>query len=293
MIPLIVLVLILVVLAVPPALKKRSWLWFFIALVLSFAGVVLPLFIFLFSIFMTPEWKGACNYGWVDCFIEGKLALLPLVLWATAALYAVEILRVENCARRWIVLGIFLGAIIAAVCFVFGVACLGSERGLRWWLLVPLYVAAWHLIRARQLTRAAPFDFWTYFISFIGSLPLWLASWIWSKNIFESLPDDPGGCFIVTAAGRGHKKCVGPLIEITRHGRQLQANQQLLTFWQFENLWRNHASRSHQIFRRYYNQIGPVVARQIKSPWQADLVHLALKPMELVARLANKTRVKN
>ena len=39
-----VAILILSALALPPAVKEKSWGRFFIALILSFAGVVLPLF---------------------------------------------------------------------------------------------------------------------------------------------------------------------------------------------------------------------------------------------------------
>ena len=128
---LLILIGILSVLAFPPAMKKKSWHQFFIALILSFilsfAGVLLPLFVFFLSSIMVPDWKGDCTYGWLDCFIMGKLALAPLVLLATAALYALEILRVENRTARWIVIGIFLGAIVSCICFVFGVVCIGRE----------------------------------------------------------------------------------------------------------------------------------------------------------------------
>jgi hypothetical protein len=269
--------------------KEKSMGRFFIALILSFVGVVLPLFVFLFSSFMEPEWKGACAYGWLDCFIVGKLALAPLVLVATAALYALEIFRVEKRTGRWIIVGIFLGAIVASICFVFGMMCIGSEADapiLKLWLLVPFYIAVWYSIRAAQLIKAARFSFWTYFISLIGSLPFWLASWYWSRSVYESLPNKaPSDCFIVTAAGNGHATFVGPFFETERGGYRLQANQQLLTFWQFENLWQSRFPVSHGMFRKIYNHAGPVIARRMTSPWLADLTFLALKPLEWLARL--------
>jgi hypothetical protein len=281
----IILIGILSALALPPAVKEKSWCRFFIALILSFAGVVLPLFVFLFSSFMEPEWKGACACGWLGCFIMGKLALVPLVLLATAALYALEILRVEKRIRRWIVVGIFLGAIVASICFVFGLVCIGFEADTpKLWLLVPFYVSAWYSIRAVQLIKAARFDFWTLLVSLIGSFPFWLASWYWSRGLFASLPDKaPSDCFIVTAAGHGHATFVGPRFEIERKGRSVLANQQLIIFWQFENLWRDHFPRSHAMFRKIYNRVGPIVAHRISSPWLADLTFFALKPLEWLA----------
>jgi hypothetical protein len=120
------------------------------------------------------------------------------------------------------------------------------------------------------------------------SLPFCLGSWLWSRSLYASLPDKaPDDCFIVTAAGRGHAAFVGRNIEIERNGRSLLVNQQLLTFWQFENLWRNFAPHSHRIFRQGYNRVGPIIAARIKSPWLADFIYLAIKPFELMAKFAN------
>ncbi len=284
MIPiLIILFLILAALALPPALKKKSWRRFFIALVLSFVGVVLPLFVFFFSSFMVPEWKGACAHGWLDCFIVGKLALTPFVLLATAALYQVEIFRTAKNTERWIVVGMFLGAGVAATCLGFGLVIIGWQA----WMLVPLYVAVWYALRAIQLIKAAGFGFWTYFGALTGSLPFWLLSWFWSRSVFASLPDQaPSGCFVVTAAGRGHRKLVGPFWEVEHGGRMLLANRQLITLWKFENLWRKQSPHSHAVFRKVYNRVGPGVAGRIKSPWLADLAYVAIKPVELAARVA-------
>jgi hypothetical protein len=293
LIPWIILIVILCVLASPATLKEKSLRRFLIAMVLSFVVVVLPLFVFLFSSFMEPEWKGACAHGWLDCFITGKLALTPLVLLATAALYALEIIRVENRTARWIVVGIFLGAIVASVCFMFGMVCIGSEADApKFWLLVPFYVALWYLVRAVELIKVSDFNFWPNFISLVGSLPFWLASWLWSRSLYAALPDKaPDGCFIVTAAGHGHAEFVGPHFEVEHNGRRRLANQQLVTFWQFENLWRVSSPRSHALFRKIYNGVGPIVARCISSPWLADLTFIVLKPLEWLARvcLAVKT----
>jgi hypothetical protein len=283
----IILIAILSALALPPAVKAKSWWRFFGALILSFFGVILPLFIFGFSSMMEPDWKGACTYGWLDCFITGKLALTPLVLLATAALYALEIFRVENRTARWIVVGIFLGAIISSICFIFGLVCFGADA-LKWWLLVPFYVAVWYSVRAVQLIKVARLGFRTYLISLVSSLPFWLASWLWSRSLYVSLPDQaPSDCFIVTAAGHGHAAFVGTYYEVERNGRKRLVNQQLITLWQFENIWRNFAPRSHRIFRCAYNKVGPVIAARIKSPWLADFAYLVIKPLELIAKFAN------
>jgi hypothetical protein len=138
-----------------------------------------------------------------------------------------------------------------------------------------------------ELIKAARLDFRTLLISLAGSLPFWLVSWLWSRSLYKSLPDQAPDCFIVTAACHGHATFVGRRIEIERKGRNRMVNQQLITFWQFENLWRNFAPRSHHIFRLIYNRVGPLIATRIRSPWLADVVYLAIKPFELIAKLAN------
>ena len=280
----IILLLILLALALPVGIERKSWLHLVGAMVVSFFAVVLPLFVFSLSSLMVPEWKGACHYGWVDCFIVGKLALTPFVLAATAALYKTEVLRADVFQERWTVIGIFLGAIVATVCFIFGLICLEWNPI----MLVPLYVAVWYVLRAIQFVRLARFKWHTYFKALLGTTPFWLASWWWSRQVYESLPNEaPQGCFVVTAAGRGHVKFVGPFREMEHRGRKVRANQQLITLWQFEDFWRGNWPCSHRLFRRFYNRFGPKLAAQIHSPWVADLIFLALKPLEILANFIN------
>ncbi len=284
---LLILILILAALAAPAAVGSKPWLRFTLAVLMSFLAVVLPLFVFFFSSFMVPEWKGACVCGWVDCFIVGKLAFTPFVLMATVALYSLEVLRKDISTNRWAVAGIFLGAIIATTCLVFGLICI------QWvvWMFVPLYVAIWYVVRATQLMWSAKTGFWTYFSAALCTIPSWLLGWLWSRQVYDSLPNQaPTGCFIVTAASRGHERCVGPLTGIPRNGRTLQVNQQLHTFWQFESLWHARSPRSHALFRKIYNRIGPIVARRITSPWLADLMFIALKPLEWLASLSLRAK---
>jgi hypothetical protein len=285
-IPLVVVGIVLICMALPPALAKGSWLRFLSALFLSFFGVLLPIGFFLLSALMCPEWKGGCRNGWIDCFMLGKMTLLPVVLWASAALYAVEILRVKIPTATWIVLGFSLGAVVSVICFLFGIAFLiGQKDSGVVFLSVPFYTCVWYSLRATQLIRAADLRPELLIKAACGSIPLWLGSFAWSWMKYQSLPVNPPECFVVTAAMRGHRNVVGPLIRATRRGGPRLVTPQLLTFWQFEALWRACAPSSHRIFRCGYNYIGPVIARQVNSPWLADAVFLALKPAEMLAGL--------
>jgi hypothetical protein len=256
---------------------------------LTLVGVLLPLIVFGLSAFLVPEWKGGCAHGWGDCFHLGKLALTPFVLWATAALYAVEVCRVTNPTERWIVLGFFFGAMVSSVCLAYGLVFCGLQMGrLAAWLLVPAYISAWYNARAIQLMKAASLNPVAFVIASCSSLPFWVGAVVWSRRTYEALPDQNPSCFVVTAATRGHRRLVGPFVQVKHGGHLVLANQQLMTLWQFEAAWRVHAPRSHARFRRAYNLIGPAIARNITSSWIADLAYLALKPAEFLACIAGR-----
>lgn len=275
------------ILLAAPGSRGESWHRFLSATLLSIAGVLLPLFFFFATGELVPESKSDCAYGWLSCFMAGKVALTPLALFATGALYALEVLRVKERTALWIVSGMFFGATVAVVCFAFGLFWFFplNDSFIILLLAVPCYVAVWYSIRAWQLIRTSRPDKRWYLVTFGSSVPFWLASWGLSRGIYDSLPDTMPGCFVVTAASRGHEAVVGPLVPVTRRGRKIRVNQQLLVFWQFEAVWQQLFPASHRWFRSLYNRIGPIIARRLTSPWLADAAYLALKPCEWFARV--------
>ena len=269
-------------LALPPALKERSRRTFLIAAGKSLIGIVLPLLGFLGSLCLTPEWKGGCQFGWVDCFNWGKVTLVPLVLWATAAFYVVEIWRTKQPQRAWIVLGLASGAVVSGVCCLHGLFVLTVIAA---GLVVPFYVAVWYGRRAAQLAKATNLSPTAIVLTVLGSTPFWVWSIVLSRQTYLKLPDQPPGCFVVTAASRGHACVVGPTRPVRHGNRGLLANRQLLTLWSFEHVWHESHPASHARFRRLYNVWGPRLARRITNPWTADITYLLLKPVEMAALL--------
>jgi len=283
----LIVILILMAMAAPPFFKNppQSLKRLGHCVLVSFFGVLLPLFIFFFSAFLIPEWKGVATHGWLDCFHKGKLLLFPIVLFATGSLYAVELFPPNRLREKGAALGLFLGCITATVCFVFGLSCLPALQGLGLFLVVPLYTAVWQGIRVWKLRGVFGSDPLPWMLALIGSVPLWVWSVMWSKKLYANLPATAPDCFVVTAASRGHASFVGPFIEIPHKEQQRSANLQLATLWQFESLWRNRSPRSHASFRRVYNRVGPVMAKRIQHPLLADFAFILIKPIELTARL--------
>jgi hypothetical protein len=242
--------------------------------------LVLPAVFFLFSVEMVPEWKGGARAGWLDGFHEGKLALSPYVVWALVAAWTQEVWRPAT-APRWVVLGYFAGFFASAVCLAIGLFIEGGDTAA---MIVPLYTPMYFGLRTlglyRQQSPGAPATFWTLLAGF----PQLGTGLMWAHWVYEQLPDDPPDCFVVTAASRGHRAVVGPLERIEREGRPRWANQQLQDFWAFEARWSARHPASHAAVRGLYNRIGPIVARQIRSPLLADLVFLALWPLQQFVR---------
>jgi hypothetical protein len=198
---------------------------------------------------------------------------------------------VRNRARPWIINGLVLGAIISSACVLFGVITqtrdsldLLSENGVLVCLLVPLYTAIWYVARAFHAVRTQPVNSVRLTIALASSLPFWAVSVWWSYKTYLSLPDHVDRCFVVTAASRGHRRFVGPFLNVRHRGCTRVANRQLAIFWAFEALWRKHAPLTHRTFRHVYNIVGPRIARRIRSPWWADAIYLSLKPAEFFAR---------
>ena len=271
-------------LSIGPAVRKKSWIPLLTGTLLSAAGIVVPLFTFWGSGFLLPDWKGDCRFGAVDCFHVGKFALIPLVLWACAAFYKVQILGSSRTLPTWVALGIFNGMVVSSVCAVFGFSVnIGTYE--QWGLIIPLYTAAWYWVLFLRIRKGVHFSLRSCIWNFVGLVPFWAASVMISKQQYLALPDEAPDCFVVTAASRGHGAIVGPFTEIAHAEKMRVANRQLLRFWRFEEWWDRVSPRTHRGFRRIYNRVGPCVARRIRSPWLADGVYLLLKPLEWFAFL--------
>ena len=263
--------------------KQKNILWsLFLGLIVGAFGVILPLIFFFLSGLLIPEWKGAAKNGWIDCFVVGKVWLSPLVVMAVIA-FCTAFRRIAH-TDIVTVLGVFIGAMVSTGCAIMGLISMPIPAGPL--LLVPLYTATWYSYKAFQLISRASFKLRYYVFAILATIPFWVMSVISSMQIYDKLPTtSPQGCFVVTAAGRGHRRFVGPFCE-TEHDGQLQlANAQLMILWAFEKRWEHNYPRSHRMFRTMYNCIGPMVAAKIRSPWMADLVYVAIKPVEWMARI--------
>lgn len=137
------------------------------------------------------------------------------------------------------------------------------------------------LKRSHHISQFGPRDF-LIVTGWIASVPLTiLASMARAKEVMAELPEAPPGCFIVTAAARGHRTFVRSTIDETTG--QL-TNDQLITFRSFERRLILQVPGIHRILRAVYNFMGRLFARMIIFRWQADIVYVLLKPLEVMVR---------
>lgn len=247
-----------------------------------FFQYALPLLFFFVSAMLVPDSKANALMGWLDGFFLGKLAMTPMVLWAVAASYVSDVLKLE--LRPWMVLGHLAGALAATSCALIGLAIVPREMVAMGFMVVPVYTAVWYDIRAVQVWREQQPLAGPVVATAAGSGVLFAAALGWSWQVYQELPEEPPECFVVTAASRGHEAVVGPMREHVRRGMRRRVNDQLLTFWALEARWRVVSPGSHRLVRRVYNRVGPVVARRLRHPLLADAMCLLLKPAEWAAR---------
>jgi hypothetical protein len=284
--------LCVLLLPLPSLMRKEpcSWrkrvLYYARALLITIFLIMVPLGVFLLSAVLTPFWKGGCRHGWLDCFFTGKAVLLPLVLWATAALFVVEVVPWSRKSARWVVLGLFTGVLVSTVCLVHVLVCLRTPSYWSWFLLVPIYVSAWYALRFWQSAKQSEARWWEYLLTALGTVPLWIWSALRSQAVYQGLSDYQPTCYVATAASRGHAWLVGPFFERQSEGRYVRVNRQLLVLWGFERVWRTAHAPSHRVFRRLYDRYGGSIARRISRPWQADIAYLTIKPAEVLASIA-------
>jgi hypothetical protein len=283
-------VLIAVGMSLPVWVRTRRWQAGLRAFTVSLFGIVVPVEVFLLASFLQPEWKGSCHFGWVDCFHQGKLVLLPLVLWASAGLYVTDVLRRECAATKaWVRWGVWNGAVVSTVCLIHGLA-IGVMMVTKEWrawpifigCLLPAYTAAWYVYRVWQLWRGCFLPPAQAGYALLPSVPFWIGSVLASQRLYQALPDVAPSCFVVTAASRGHPWVVGTMRVKDGAGVCRQVNQQLLVFREFEACWQRRAPATHAVFRRFYNVWGYRASRWIQNRWLADVAYLLLKPAEWV-----------
>jgi len=246
----------------------------------------------LATIGFNPEWKGSKGMSWARYLLDDWAGMTLWPIYAVGAVSLIVGLWNPQKAQRSPIIFLSVVTNVAISCwYVYAVLFLSftnnADDKTVW--IVPGSCAVGYALYARLIWKEREYELpiWSHFkkqffgwIAFLGAaiaikIPL-------AIRFYESLPDEPPeGCFIVTAATRGHPRWVGSWYD---ESQMRILNRQLMTFWGFENWLKKSFPRFHRWLRKIYNRVGPVVARQIRFRWQADMVYLLLKPLEWAAR---------
>lgn len=143
------------------------------------------------------------------------------------------------------------------------------------------------ILRIILLLNRLRFQMWSLAAWWLAvAVSLWI-KYLLAKDFYDKLPKDMpenyGECFIVSTAAQGHPLMVRSWID-PMTGQRI--NQQLRTFKAFEKMLAGHFPTWYRLLRRVYNKIGPLVAQTLRRPWQADIMYLLLKPLELLANIS-------
>jgi|GEM_PF-1917823 len=142
------------------------------------------------------------------------------------------------------------------------------------------------ILRIILLLNRLRFQVWSLAAWLLAvAISLWI-KYLLAKDFYDKLPNMPenyGECFIVSTAAQGHPLMVRSWID-PMTGQRI--NQQLRTFKTFEQMLSSYFPTWYRLLRRLYNKIGPIVAQTLRQPWQADIMYLLLKPLELLANIS-------
>ena len=249
------------------------------------------------------DWRGARGGHWLAGVLDGQAGLVLVPFLLVAGVLFAQALQSKDIRRCWATplapLALWTAAVIclwyvAAVWFLEFTSPTGGREPLTELLILSAfpgvsglnYAAAALMLRRLEVERAAPGRFLLgWWGSLAGAL---VAKLLLARSQWQALPvEEPERCFVVSAAAHGHPWLVGSW-EHPELGKPV--NLQWERYKRFEAALQARFPGAHRRLRRIYAHIGPPVAIAIQGrPWAADLVHLALRPGEVL--VAALTRV--
>lgn len=94
----------------------------------------------------------------------------------------------------------------------------------------------------------------------------------------EIIPGDAH--YLCTVSVKGHKKLVRPVRAGIRQGTRITVNRQLLIANAFEHVLEEYIPYVHKKIRFLYDRYGYPISKHIQTKWSADIVYIAMKPLE-------------
>ncbi len=157
------------------------------------------------------------------------------------------------------------------------------------WALAAYSTMAWYLVyRLKGDGPRLQFGLLRMF-GVLSWLAAYMGAWRASVNImlaeYAQLPTEIQGCYVTTAAARGHR-CVVRSDAIRIGAGVRHVNNQMRYLKCGELVLRHVAPRGHRLCRGLYDRLGPPMASLVVHPLLADVVYFLFKPAEWLVRCA-------
>jgi len=214
--------------------------------------------------------------GWLIAFLFRKFSAALVALMVPLTLLGIGLLSAatERDASDFFV------ALVAVPCFLclfcatpWAVACYG---------IMAIYAARHSGVKRFRFSLARLLAVVTWLAAFLGACR---TSVLWMLQEYAKLPTTPPeGCYVATAAARGHRRLVGAEEYAGPSGKVYRVNDQMRYLKTAELLLAALSPPAHRTCRRVYDRIGPVLAARLVSPLLADGAYLSLKPAEWLCR---------
>jgi hypothetical protein len=147
-----------------------------------------------------------------------------------------------------------------------------------------VYVARHSGAERLRFSLAQLFGLLAWLAAYLGA---WRTSFIWMLQEYARLPTTaPTGCYISTAAARGHRWLVRSEACVSRDGSVHRVNDQMRFLKAGELLLTSVSPSAHRACRWVYDRVGPLLAAALVHPVLADVAYLLLKPPEWLCRMA-------
>lgn len=252
-----------------------SWRWIYVLGLVIYPTAMFSLYLFVLT--SSIEWTGAAKLGWISMLDEQSAGLIALPIWLAAAAGLVYGLLAGKIQHRLVLAAIITLCVICAWT-AFSLIFIQNRGGLA---LVPGLVLLGLVMLTVHACRRPLKGSWLLSLPWLVGLAATIVGKIMlAHHEYGLLPDTPPeGCFIVTAAARGHRRFVGSWCGEDGDAENLQLRRMRALEARLMQDW----PRFHAGLRAVYNRVGPAVAKRIRSPYAADAMYVALKPMEMLA----------
>ncbi len=251
------------------------------------------------AIFGPPAWRSADEYFWAIFYVSLAVFAPWTIVWLVHRLGA-KFGRV----RAWSI-AVVLGVVGWIVFLQFSPDGQGDIRRVietelehlfnicvvfsMPWAVASYSTMTWYLVYRlkgngppRQFGLLRMFGVLSWLASYMGA---WRASVNIMLAEYAQLPTENQGCYITTAAARGHRCVVRS--EAIRIGAGVRhINDQMRYLKCGELVLRHVAPRGHRLCRGLYDLVGPPVAALVVHPLLADIVYFSFKPAEWLVRCA-------